>query len=242
MIDQFLLYLKPFLLFLMTEDCFEEIFIDYNITDVGCLKAIISKCLGIGIILGSILVKVPQIVKILRAGSAKGLSFVSITLEIAAAVSAFSYNFVNEYPFSSYGDSAFLAAQTALIGALVLHYGGAAAKGAAYLCGVAGLTAALCTAAPLSLLWALQAANIPMVFSAKMLQAYSNHIAESTGQMSGVTVFMLLAGSLARIFTSVQETGDAVIVATYLVSSAANAVLFGQLLYYWDADNTKKTQ
>jgi len=242
MLDTFLIYLKPLLLLLMSPDCFEEIFINFNITHAACLKAIISKCLGIGIILGSILVKVPQIVKIWRAKSAKGLSFTSITLEIVAVISAFSYNFVNGYPFSSYGDSAFLAVQTALIGALTLHYGGSSGAGAAFLAAVAAATAALCGAAPPTLLWLLQAANIPLVFSAKMLQAWANWQAGSTGQLSVVTVTMLLAGSAARIFTSVQETGDAVIVATYAVSTAANAVLFGQLLWYWSASNAKKAQ
>jgi mannose-P-dolichol utilization defect 1 len=47
---------------------------------------------------------------------------------------------------------------------------------------------------------------------------------------------MLFFGSLARIFTSIQETGDTMMVLTYCVSTFANSVIVFQLLYYWNAD------
>ena len=49
-----------------------------------------------------------------------------------------------------------------------------------------------------------QAANIPMVVVGKMIQAISNYRQGHTGQLSAITVFLLAAGSLARIFTSIQ--------------------------------------
>ncbi|MGH0156212.1 UNVERIFIED_CONTAM: hypothetical protein FKN15_030795 [Acipenser sinensis] len=42
-------------------------------------------------------------------------------------------------------------------------------------------------------------------------------------------------GSLARIFTSVQETGDPLMALTYVVSSCCNGIIAAQLLYYWNA-------
>ena len=56
----------------------------------------------------------------------------------------------------------------------------------------------------------------------------------STGQLSAVTVFMLFFGSLARIFTSIQETGDTTMIIMYCCSTFANAVIVAQLLYYWN--------
>jgi mannose-P-dolichol utilization defect protein 1 len=50
----------------------------------------------------------------------------------------------------------------------------------------------------------MQAANIPMVVVGKMIQAISNYRQGHTGQLSAITVFLLAAGSLARIFTSIQ--------------------------------------
>ena len=50
----------------------------------------------------------------------------------------------------------------------------------------------------------LQAANIPMIVVGKLIQAISNFRQGHTGQLSAITVFLLTAGSLARIFTSIQ--------------------------------------
>lgn len=79
------------------------------------------------------------------------------------------------------------------------------------------------------------------------MQAYTNYANASTGQLSAVTVIMLFFGSLARIFTSIQETGDTTMVVMYVCSTLANGVIAGQLLYYWNADvrgkeNAKKAQ
>ena len=64
---------------------------------------------------------------------------------------------------------------------------------------------------PDDVLWYGQAANIPMIVVGKLIQAATNYKNGHTGQLSAITVFLLTAGSLARIFTSIQETGDQVI-------------------------------
>ena len=88
---------------------------------------------------------------------------------------------------------------------------------------------------PSELLWWGQAANIPMVVIGKLIQVFTNFGNGHTGQLSAVTVFMLAAGSLARIFTSIQETGDRIVILTYVCSSAVNCILALQVLYYWNA-------
>uniref|UniRef100_T1JJZ2 Uncharacterized protein n=1 Tax=Strigamia maritima TaxID=126957 RepID=T1JJZ2_STRMM len=54
------------------------------------------------------------------------------------------------------------------------------------------------------------------------IQALQNYQNGSTGQLSAITVFLVFAGNLARIFTSVQETGDSLVVITYSSSAIAN--------------------
>ena len=49
-----------------------------------------------------------------------------------------------------------------------------------------------------------------MIVVGKLIQAVTNYKNGHTGQLSAITVFLLTAGSLARIFTSIQETGDQV--------------------------------
>lgn len=77
------------------------------------------------------------------------------------------------------------------------------------------------------------------VLPLQMVQAVSNFKNGSTGQLSAVMVLMLFLGSMARIFTSIQETGDPIIILTYSVATFANGVLMVQLLYYWDKPTTK---
>ncbi len=44
-------------------------------------------------------VKVPQIVKIVRAKSGRGISLISCSLELAAVTSTMAYGFAKSYPF-----------------------------------------------------------------------------------------------------------------------------------------------
>ncbi len=52
------------------------------------------------------------------------------------------------------------------------------------------------------------------------------------GQQSIVTAILLLLGALARVFTSVQETGDFIIILTFSLASLANGILVSQFLIY----------
>lgn len=197
--------------------------------------------MGIGLILGSLLVKLPQIVKIYRNRSGEGISLVSVTLDLSAITVYASYSYVKAFPFSAWGDSAFLAVQTVVIGAMILHYAVKPAQALLYLLGylvvcyvlMGGIT-------PVEILWTMQGFNIPVLLAGKLMQALMNYKNGHTGQLSAVTLFMLFFGSLARIFTSIQETGDTMVIVTYVASSFANTVLVLQLLYYWNVDIRKQ--
>ncbi|XP_023287374.1 mannose-P-dolichol utilization defect 1 protein-like, partial [Seriola lalandi dorsalis] len=91
---------------------------------VPCLKIVLSKGLGIGIILGSVMVKLPQILKLMAAKSAEGLSFKSVLLELLAITGTMAYSIANKFPFSAWGEALFLMLQTVAIGFLIQHYGG----------------------------------------------------------------------------------------------------------------------
>lgn len=169
----------------------------------------------------------------------------SVSLDLTAITIYMSYSFVKQFPFSSWGDALFLAIQTVAIGVLVLFYNKAVTQSFFYfaiylvVCFVmmSGIT-------PLRILWLLQTCNIPIVVFGKLIQARTNIQNGHTGQLSAVTLFMLFAGSAARIFTSIQETGDTVVILTYIASTFANAILAFQMLYYWNvqSDGKKKIE
>ncbi|KAG5896894.1 hypothetical protein JTB14_033532 [Gonioctena quinquepunctata] len=110
-------------LLILTPQCFDNYFIDFNYLDGPCFSSTLSKCLGLGIILGSIMVKLPQILKIIKNKSGEGINLYSISLDLTAITIYMSYSFIKGFPFSSWGDTGFLAVQTVAIVALLLERG-----------------------------------------------------------------------------------------------------------------------
>ncbi|XP_054724889.1 mannose-P-dolichol utilization defect 1 protein-like [Uloborus diversus] len=227
---------RQFLPLFISDKCMNEFFVKFNLLDADCLKQTISKALGTGIILGSTLVKLPQIIKIVNAKSAEGLSFLGILLELIAITSTASYNYAKGYPFSSWGESCFLLVETAIIGFLVLLYSSRIRQANTFALLYSVVSYILFNGlVPISVLWNMQVANVPIVVAGKMIQAAKNYQNGHTGQISAITVFLLFLGSMARIFTSIQETGDPVIIFTFIIATLANGVLAAQVLYYWKA-------
>ncbi|CAM4719177.1 unnamed protein product [Caretta caretta] len=219
---------------LLPERCYDELFLRFNLLHVPCLKILVSKGLGIAIVAGSLMVKLPQVFKILGAKSAMGLSFHSILLELLALTGTMVYSVANGFPFSAWGEALFLMLQTVTIGFLTQHFGGRTAQGISFLVLYFALLCLLLSPlTPQAMVTLLQATNVPAIIISRLLQAATNYRNGHTGQLSAVTVFLLFGGSLARIFTSVQETGDPLMALTYVVSSLCNGVIAGQLLYYW---------
>ncbi|OWK14456.1 hypothetical protein Celaphus_00000972 [Cervus elaphus hippelaphus] len=276
---------------LLPEKCYDQIFVQWDLLHVPCLKILLSKGLGLGIVAGSLLVKLPQVFKILGAKSAEGLSLQSVMLELVALTGTMVYSITNNFPFSSWGEALFLMIQTITIAFLVLHYRGQTVKGVAFLACYAlvllVLLSPLTPQAVVTLLQAsnmpsvvvgrllqaatnyrnghtgqlsaitvfllfggslariftsiqavvtlLQASNMPSVVVGRLLQAATNYRNGHTGQLSAITVFLLFGGSLARIFTSIQETGDPLMAGTFVVSSLCNGLIAAQVLFYWNA-------
>ncbi|XP_046452150.1 mannose-P-dolichol utilization defect 1 protein-like [Daphnia pulex] len=252
-------YLKPVILQVLTPQCYDEFFVNFNFFHVECLKAALSKGLGLGIIAGSVLVKVPQILKLFNAKSGEGINLTAIFMELFAISANMAYSYRNEFPFSSWGEGFFLAVQTALVAALVLLYGSGPGKGknagksaaggrsgsavaalSFLACFSAGLALMLSPLAPMQLLWLFQASIVPIIVVSKMIQAVANYRQGGTGQLSAVTIFLLTGGAAARIFTSIQETGDSMMILTYVVSTFVNCVIAAQVIYYWNSGKSAK--
>uniref|UniRef100_A0A8C9GZJ7 Mannose-P-dolichol utilization defect 1 n=1 Tax=Piliocolobus tephrosceles TaxID=591936 RepID=A0A8C9GZJ7_9PRIM len=134
------------------------------LSSVPCLKILLSKGLGLGIVAGSLLVKLPQVFKILGAKSAEGLSLQSVMLELVALTGTMVYSITNNFPFSSWGEALFLMLQTITICFLVMHYRGQTVKGVAFLaCYGLVLLVLLSPLTPLTVVTLLQASNVPAV-------------------------------------------------------------------------------
>lgn len=222
---------------LMSHTCFEDLVVELNFSNLPCLKMAISKALGLGIVVGSSLVKLPQVIKIGRSGSGAGISFIGVLLELVAITFSGAYGYSNNFPFSSYGESFFLALQTAAIGFLVVAFSKGKLHALVFIALFSGSAWALLNPAvtPKIVLWYGQAANIPMILLGKFIQIVTNYRNGHTGQLSAITCFLLALGAIARIFTSMQETGDNILIMTYICSSVVNSIIALQVMLYWNS-------
>ncbi len=253
------------------DTCYKALLLDVDLENTACLKLAISKALGIGIVGASSVVKVPQIVKLVKSQSASGVSFLSYLLETSSYLISLAYNVRNAFPFSTYGETALVLGQNVIITVLVLNYSGRASVAALF---VAALAAAVVTLFSESLLGMqqlryLQAGAGVLSVASKVPQILAIWQQGGTGQLSAYTVsslppldklnyssdqrehvadgtvsslsqvFNYLLGSLTRIFTTLQEVDDKLILYGFIAGFALNAVLALQMVFYWNAPSAK---
>ncbi|PTD11669.1 Mannose-P-dolichol utilization defect 1 protein [Fusarium culmorum] len=226
---------------LIGETCYKSLLLDVNIEDVDCIKLGVSKALGIGIIAASAVVKVPQIKKLLSSKSAEGVSFLSYALETASYLISLAYNIRNGFPFSTFGETALIVGQNVIISVLVLNYSGRASLAAVFVAGLAAAAATLFAEniVDAQTLGRLQAGAGVLSVASKIPQILTIFQQGTTGQLSAFAVFNYLAGSLSRIFTTLQEVDDKLILYGFISGFALNAILALQMIFYWNAPSEK---
>lgn len=215
-------------------NCFEELLINFNFFHPTCPKAVLSRGLGFAITLGSILLFVPQILKIQAARSAQGISAASQLLALVGAIGTASYSYRSGFVFSGWGDSFFVAVQLVIIILQIFLFSGQTMLSVGFL-GIVSAVAygVVSKSIPMQTLTAVQTAGIPIVVVSKLLQISQNYRAQSTGQLSLISVFLQFAGTLARVFTSVQDTGDMLLIVSYSTAAVLNGLIFAQFFMYW---------
>ncbi|KAF9167667.1 hypothetical protein DFQ26_003631 [Actinomortierella ambigua] len=232
------------------EQCYSALIEDLDYKNVPCIKYSISKGLGMGIVLGGAIVKVPQIIKIVAAHSAEGVSFTSYMLETLASVISLAYNVRQNNPLSTYGETFFVTIQNLIILGLMMLYSKRQLSGFIIISSFLFLGKLLAqtssmthldgsvvtsTLVPAGAMAVLQAATIPINLASKVPQIIENYRNGSTGQLSAFTVFNYFAGSLARVYTTMTEVDDMIILAGFLLSTLFNCILALQMALYWNA-------
>ena len=235
----FLQLFEKLMLFFFTPVCYEKVFYDFDLSDIGCFKYALSKGLGYGILLGSLMIKVPQILTIVRHKSGEGISVVSELLMLVAVIGQMSYGYFKGFPISTYGDAYSLYFQTAAIIILILYYNKKSLN-ILLLIGILSVYSFLLftNRLPAQVIELINACQLVLSLAAKFIQAYKNYQNSSTGHLSAITLWLQFLGCVARIFTSIQETNDFILILTFVLVSLANGLLVVQLLYY--RKNTKK--
>lgn len=218
-----------FVMLVVREDCWDVFFKNFDLFNMDCLKASISKCLGYGIIAGACIVKVPQLSKILAVKSVAGISRESTYLEFVSNVLAAIWYVVQGMPFSSYGECVIVGIGSLAVVLLVWRFDWPGVVHVSVVGAASAVAAGLALQTPQDELWKLQYA-IGAIFAASRLTQIVEIIrSTNVAALAGLTLFLNFAGTAARVFTSTQEVGDA----TQLNITIFNAALNGFLLLQW---------
>jgi hypothetical protein len=219
---------------LFSPQCYETIFVN-NILDLDCVKPLISKALGIGIIGGALLLKVPQIVAILSSGTVEGLSPMAFYTELPLSGTNVCYNILQGNPFSTYGEQVFISIQNAILILLLWAYMPIRPSVVFTLGMVMFFVAVFATALnlPSEFQQILPLLSIPLMLFARLSQILNNYKLKTTGQLSLITTLLNFIGGLARVFTTIQQVGyDYSLLSGFAASIFTSGLLLLQMVIY----------
>ena len=215
--------------------CVQEVFVKLDFSNSACVSYLISKTLGVLILAGSVLLKLPQIINIYGTKDVEGLSPISFYTEVPLVITNVVYNVLQGNPFSSYGENVFILVQNLILVFMLWTYMNQKSKPSVVT--MIGILAFFATVAfgglqlPPSLWSILPLSNLPLVLISRIPQIIQNFKQRSTGQLSGITTFLTFAGSLARVFTTIQEVGwDFSLLTGYFVGIATSGILLLQVV------------
>ncbi|KAG6328498.1 hypothetical protein ID866_10592 [Astraeus odoratus] len=229
--------------FIVGKECYTSLVENLNIGDIECVKYSVSKGLGLGIVVGGSIMKVPQLLLILSAQSARGLSLSAYVLETLSYAITTAYSFRNNFPFSTYGENLFLTIQNTVITLLIIYFPSSALRktqdptGKLVVTSLAALASGVALyVMPTDILALLQLGTLPLSLFSKLPQIRQNARARSTGQLSAFAVISQIAGCLARLFTTATEVGDTIVTAGFALALVLNVVLGLQMWMFWGKD------
>lgn len=200
--------------------------------DPDCLGAYAAKAVGTLILVGAIALKVPQMYNIYVTKDVVGLSPEAFYTEVPLSVVSVVYNILQGNPFTSYGESCVIGVQNFLLVLLLWCYMKPAPSSSTIVSVLAmfvGVTAVSC-ALPPQYQYILPLTTMPMMIYSRVVQIVSNVRHGTTGQLSLITTFLQLGGSLARVGTTIVEVGwDLSLLAVFALSALLNGILMAQV-------------
>lgn len=208
--------------------------------DATCAKLAFGRFLSLGIILGSVLVKLPQIIKIVSAGSVENLDYSAFLLELIACMFTSAYNYANGFPFSTWGETLFIAVQVVILLSLMLYYNNQMKYAFAFPPVVAFAVWILSSGVlSMNALTYCQTTALPIMLLSRVSQILTTYKNGTTGQLSFVTAVMNAMGTGARVFTTLNEIKSTLLLVQSVAMFTVNSVIVFQFFLYWRVSSTK---
>ena len=201
-----------------------------------CITYLISKGLSIGIVLFSFTSKLPQILYMYNSKEIKGLSYISIYLDVFSFLCSALYPYHMGYSFLTYGESVIILLENLLIFFLTWKYDINQSSDRQNM----SFTLIICSFLFIIYKGVLDDKSWKIVGSASTVLSVGSRITQiiksfkekSTGPLSTITFALNMLGNLARIFTTIKETQDLIMIGGFIISFILNLIIFLQIIYY----------
>eukprot|EP00929_Paragymnodinium_shiwhaense_P075488 TRINITY_DN38599_c0_g1_i1.p2 TRINITY_DN38599_c0_g1~~TRINITY_DN38599_c0_g1_i1.p2 ORF type:complete len:230 (-),score=58.08 TRINITY_DN38599_c0_g1_i1:198-887(-) len=201
------------------------------------LKELVLSFLNYAMMAGGSLVKLPQVVGILRTGTVKGMSEASLGMELLACICFCCYNFEMGHPFKTWGEMAMITlqclVQTLLYWTLAEEKLAVLPRALISVGVVSGSFLVLTGHLPPALLPAFGLTPTILGAVARVPQIMLNFRQGHTGNQSCITWGMSFTGNCIRILTTLAAVSDVITLGGHLVAGVLNGTLIVQILFYW---------
>lgn len=204
--------------------------------EMECISYLISKGLSIGIVLFSFTSKLPQILYMVKSKDITGLSYLSIYLDVLCFICSTLYPIHMSYAFLTYGENLIILVENLAIFFFAWKYDKQQtsdknnmgftflAASFIYICYKGFLNESA---------WKIVgSASTALSMGSRVTQIIKSYKEKSTGPLSTITFLLNMMGNVARIFTTIKETGDKIMVGNFLISFFLNLIVFLQIIYY----------
>mmetsp|Transcript_2149 Transcript_2149/g.5702 ORF Transcript_2149/g.5702 Transcript_2149/m.5702 type:complete len:322 (-) Transcript_2149:285-1250(-) len=195
----------------------------------------VAEGLGYFVGAGSLLLYTPIAVRVIRQGSADGLTLSTWWLKLCSYTCSDIYAFSRGYPLSAYAETLIITAEASVILVLVAFFQGRISARFAGLGLVfsAAVFWALAAPAPAAVTALGQAGSTVLNTGALLPQLLLNAERRSPGDYSPVTAGLAALGCAIRLFTTVQlADSDLMLLGGFGVAFLLNSALFAQILWY----------
>ena len=201
-----------------------------------CITYLISKGLSIGIVLFSFTSKLPQILNMYKSKEMKGLSYLSIYLDVFSFLCSALYPFHMGYSFFTYGESVIILIENLFIFFLAWSYdiNQSSDRQNMSFSLIICIFLFICYKGVLDeKCWKLVgSASTVLSVGSRITQIMKSCKEKSTGPLSTFTFGLNMLGNLARIFTTMKETKDFIMAGGFIISFFLNLIIFLQIIYY----------
>jgi uncharacterized protein with PQ loop repeat len=210
----------------------------------------LSQVLASIVVMAGTFYKIPQVLKIHHAKSARGVSLYMIVLDAWTTLVETAYSYANRQPFLDWGEAPSQLVCSTSVALQICYYERQVKLQVLYVyAALSALATATVMHAPrvlgkrwgLRCLTFLKTINMFITVLSKLPQISTNYHSQSTGQLSVSTMGLGCLGSIVRFYTLFQSANgvDPLMVLNQLTSLLMNGTVVGQILYYNSAGGKK---